>query len=68
MVSPFVRSSAPSAQQFLEAEGKSGKNLDHGQYMDFAERYGDFIAEFERRGGDLMMVETWPNNRVERRF
>jgi hypothetical protein len=36
--------------------------------MDFAERYGDFIAEFERKGGDLRMVERWPGNQIERRL
>ena len=51
---------APSAEEFLEAEGKG--RPDHDGYMDFAERYGDFVVEFEKRGGDLGLVNTWPPN------
>jgi len=47
---------APSAQQFWDYEHDKrnrlrpfeGKVFDHADYMDFAERYGDFIAEFEK--------------------
>ncbi len=58
---------APSAQQFFEAEGKSSLEA-HEDYMDFSERYADFIVEFEKKEGDLKRVERWPGNKIERRM
>lgn len=56
--------SAPSAAEFLEAEGRRISEMDHGQYMDFAERYADFMVEFEKKGGDLSLCERFPLSRA----
>jgi hypothetical protein len=57
---------APTARQFLDAEGRNPDTLRSlHQAMDFAERYADFIAEFERCGGVITNVRTWPMNRPE---
>lgn len=61
-------SSAPSAQDFFNSEQKHLSLMDHSQYMDFAERYADFVVEFEKKGGDLKLVDRWPGNQVEKRF
>ena len=65
----LVRSNAPTARQFLQAEGTSCDRLRSlSQAMDFAERYADFVAEFERREGVLSNVDRWPCNKPERKF
>lgn len=48
--------SAASAQEFWEAEkaaqihNRPNEPRDHQDYMDFAERYADWMCEFERHG------------------
>jgi hypothetical protein len=57
----LCRAKAPTARQFLEAEGRNPDTLRSlSQAMDFAERYADFVAEFEREEGVLDNVERWP--------
>ncbi len=65
-VSPMGVSTAPSALQFLAAEGHAAAGMSPDDYMDFAERYADFVAQFEQRGGDLGLCELWPLGRVGR--
>ena len=56
--------SAPSAKQFMDAECKQSETL--ADWLNFAERYGDFIAEFERKDGRLAAVVRWPINNPSR--
>lgn len=63
MISPFRRGSAPSAQQFFNAEKARHRHprlWDREQYFDFAQRYADFVVQFEKCDGDLMLCDLWP--------
>jgi hypothetical protein len=61
-------SSTPSAQDFYRAECREKICYTHLDYMNFAERYADFVVEFEKKGGDLRRVERWPGNFIERKL
>ena len=60
----LIRGKAPTARQFLYAEDRNPDTLSSlPQALDFAERYADFVAEFERCEGVLCNVNTWPVRR-----
>lgn len=58
--------SAPTAEQFMEFDRK--RPIEHADYLDFAERYADFVAEFEKKDGVIENCRTWPGNDPVRRL
>lgn len=59
---------APTASRFFIVDRNDKSKMTHEDYMDFAERYEDFIAEFERMEGNILRVTRWPVNYTDRRF